>query len=173
MSSLSFSRLLFLFGLALVVVLPLRIWVFEPITIASASMEPTLPTGGRFLQDKVTLRLRLARRGDIVVFRSPIGERHELIKRVIALPGDTVEIRDKKVFLGGRVLEEPYVKHSRGEERLEGDSLGPLVVPEDSLFVLGDNRDESRDSSVWKDSVTGDPIYFIKQNSLEGLVRGY
>jgi signal peptidase I len=172
MGELSLSRLLFLAGLALGVVMPVRWWVLEPISIASASMEPTLLTGVSLFQDKVTLRLRPLQRGDIIVFRSPVGEAHDLVKRVIALPGESVELRDKKVFIAGREIDEPYVKHSRGGERLEGDSLGPLVVPAGHLFVLGDNRDESRDSSVWKDPKTGEPVYFLRSDAVLGIVRG-
>lgn len=172
MEGLSVSRFIFLFALALGVVLPVRWWVVEPISIASASMEPTLITGVNLFQDKMTLRLRAPRRGDIIVFRSPAGEAHDLVKRVIALPGETVELKDKKVFIDGRWLEEPYVQHKRGAERLEGDSLGPLTVPEGRYFVLGDNRDESRDSSVWKDPQTGEPLYFLRREDILGLVRG-
>lgn len=165
MRELSLSRLLFLVGLALAVVLPVRRWVLEPISIASASMEPTLLTGVSLFQDKLTLRLRCLRRGDIIVFRSPVGDEHEFVKRVIGLPGETVELKGKKVYIGGRELDEPYVKHVRGAEVLEGDTLGPLVVPARSLFVLGDNRDESKDSSVWKDP-------FLPVDDVRGLVRG-
>ncbi|MFA6319168.1 MAG: signal peptidase I, partial [Elusimicrobiota bacterium] len=93
------SRLLFLVCIALAVVLPVRFWVIEPIYIASPSMEPRLPVGGHVFMDKVTLRWRAPRRGEVIVFRSPVGGEHELVKRVIAVPGDTVELREKKLIL--------------------------------------------------------------------------
>lgn len=163
------SRFLYLLALSLAVVLPLRAWVAEPITIASPSMEPTLRVGTLLILDKWTLSGRGPRRGDIVSFRSPV-EAVDLVKRVIAVPGETVELRGKRVFVDGRELSEPYAVHSRPEERLEGDDLAALVVPERCYFVLGDNRDESKDSSVWK-TPSGERIYFVRREALQGLVR--
>lgn len=163
------GRLAFLVSVALAVVLPLRAWVAEPITIASPSMEPTLKVATLMILDKWTLSGRAPRRGDIVSFRSPVGA-EDLVKRVIAVPGETVELRAKKVFVDGRELSEPYAVHSRPDERLEGDDLAALVVPDRSYFVLGDNRDESKDSSVWKSS-SGERVYFVRKEALQGLVR--
>lgn len=162
-------RALYLLGIALAVVLPVRAWVAEPITIASASMEPTLRVGELMVLDKWTLSGRRPRRGEIVSFRSPV-EAEDLVKRVIAVPGDTVEIRAKKVFVNGEELREPYAVHDRAGERLDGDDLGPLTVPPLSYFVLGDNRDESKDSSVWRDAA-GKRVYFFPASALQGLVR--
>jgi len=163
------GRALFLVGLALAVVLPVRAWIAEPITIASASMEPTLPVGTLMILDKWSLSGRRPRRGEIVSFRSPV-ESEDLVKRVIAIPGDTIEIREKKVILNDRPLTEPYAVHDRPNEHLEGDDLGPLTVPQGSYFVLGDNRDESNDSSVWRSS-SGERVYFTPASSLQGVVR--
>ena len=162
-------RLIYLLGVSLALVLPLRAWVAEPITIASPSMEPTFKVGTLLILDKWTLSGRRPRRGEIVSFRSPI-EATDLVKRVIAVPGETVEVRRKKVFVDGTELTEPYAVHSRAEERLEGDDLGPLVVPDRSYFVLGDNRDESKDSSVWR-TAAGERVYFVKAEAIQGLVR--
>jgi signal peptidase I len=164
-----FARLLYLIALALAVVLPVRAWIAEPITIASASMEPTLKVGTLMILDKWSLGGRRPRRGEIISFRSPV-EAADLVKRVIAVPGDTVELRAKKVFVNEKALEEPYAVHDRAGERLEGDDLGPLTVPAASYFVLGDNRDESKDSSVWR-SAAGERVYFMPESSLQGLVR--
>ncbi|PIR18920.1 MAG: signal peptidase I, partial [Elusimicrobia bacterium CG11_big_fil_rev_8_21_14_0_20_64_6] len=148
---------------------PVRAWVAEPIYVASPSMEPALKTGTLLILDKLTLRARSPQRGDILSFRSPVDDL-DLLKRVVALPGETVEMREKIVYINGKELEEPYVVHSREGERLEGDSLSPLVVPDDSFFVLGDNRDESNDSSVWKDS-EGQPLRFLRLRLIQGIVR--
>jgi signal peptidase I len=160
------GRLLYLAGIAVGVTLAMRACVVEPIYIASPSMEPTLLTGVSVFSDKLTPRLRSLERGDIIVFRPPEGESsHELVKRVIGLPGETVELKEKKVYINGEALTEPYVQHKRKDELLQGDSLGPLIVPRGAVFVLGDNRDESRDSSIWKDP-------FLRLSNVRGIVRG-
>ena len=164
-----FARSAYLLALALAVVLPVRTWVAEPITIASASMEPALRVGTLMVLDKLSLERRGPRRGEVVSFRSPV-DAEDLVKRVIAVPGDVVEIRAKRVFVDGKELDEPYVVHDRPQERLEGDDLGPLTVPEGSYFVLGDNRDESKDSSVWK-TASGERVYFVRSSALQGIVR--
>ena len=163
------GRLLKLIAIALAVVLPARAWVGEPVYVASPSMEPTLKTGTMLILDKVTLRMRAPRRGDVLSFRSPV-DAHDLLKRVVALPGETVEMRKKVVFINGKELDEPYAVHSRAEESLEGDNMAPLVVPENGFFVLGDNRDESNDSSVWKDA-EGNPVRFLRLRLIQGIVR--
>ncbi|MEK7381768.1 MAG: signal peptidase I [Elusimicrobiota bacterium] len=163
------SRIFYLLALSLAVVLPLRAWVAEPITIASSSMEPALRVGTLLILDKWTLSGRGPRRGEIISFRSPVGV-GDLVKRVIAVPGETVELRGKKVFVDGKELFEPYAVHSRLDERLEGDDLASLVVPDRCYFVLGDNRDESKDSSVWK-TPDGERVYFVRKETLQGLVR--
>lgn len=166
------GRLLFLGVIAIGIVLPVRLWVLEPIYIATGSMEPTLPTGRHLFTDKLTLRTRGIRAGDIIVFRPPVGKLdEEMVKRVIAVGGQSVELREKKVFVDGQERHEPYAVHKRGGEQLQGDSLGPLTVPKGSLFVLGDNRDESDDSTVWKDE-DGNPVYFVDETAVKGLVRG-
>jgi signal peptidase I len=164
-----FLRAAYLFAMALAVVLPVRAWVVEPITIASASMEPTLKVGTLLYLDKLSLARRGPRRGEIVSFRSPVDP-EDMVKRVIAVPGDVVEIRDKRVFVNGSPLDEPYAVHDRPNDRLEGDNLEPLTVPEDCYFMLGDNRDESKDSSVWK-TPAGQRVYFARGSSLQGIAR--
>ncbi len=72
------------------------------------------------------------------------------------------------MILNGKPLEEPYTEYKRAQETLAGDNLGPLKVPDDGLFVLGDNRDESFDSTSWKDPKTGSPIYFLPIKNLKG-----
>lgn len=170
-SSVSLGRLLVLFLVAAAIVFPVRAWVLEPIYIPTASMEPTLPVGRHLFCDKITLKRRAIRRGDIIVFHPPTGEDLEMVKRVIGLPGESVEIKEKKVLVDGKALDEDYVVHKRQGERLEGDDLGPVQVPEDGYFVLGDNRDESDDSSVWKDK-DGQHLYFVTRSAVSGLVRG-
>lgn len=170
-SSLGPGRLLFLFLIAAGIVLPVRAYVLEPIYIPTGSMAPTLPVGRHLFCDKLTLKRRSIRRGDIIVFTPPTGDSEQMVKRVIGLPGESVEIKAKQVLIDGKPLEEDYAVHKRPDERLEGDDLGPIQVPEGSYFVLGDNRDESNDSSVWKDQ-DGNHLYFVAGGAVSGLVRG-
>jgi len=163
-------RLLFLTLIAAVIALALRTFVVEGIYVASASMEPTLRVGTFLFLDKASYRFRAPRHGEIVVFPSPVDGRKDLIKRIVALGGDTLEIRDKRVYLNGKKLDENYVQYTRSQERLMGDDLGPFTVPEGMAFVMGDNRDESGDSRDWKDPVTGNPIYFIALTAVKGRI---
>ncbi len=131
-----------LFAAALVAVL-LRTFVFQAFFIPSESMETTLFENDRILVNKVSYRLHDVNRGDVVVFRRPDdqpGEIRDLIKRVIALPGETIEGRDSQIYINDQLLIEPYLDGNRF-----GD-FGPTEVPEGELFMMGDNRDQSLDS---------------------------
>lgn len=159
-------------GGALVVALAIKTFLLQAFFIPSGSMETTLEIGDRVLVNKLSYRLHEVNRGDLVVFETAEGEGEcglpvneaaaaaaqggirDLIKRVIGLPGDTVEGRDNQVLVNGRILEEPYLD--------EGEVIGdfePVEVPEGCVFVMGDNRDDSRDSrafgSIDEDRIVG------------------
>ena len=128
-------RLLFLVCIAVGITWILRTFMFDTISVASGSMEPTLDVGMHFLVNRLVYRFHAPERGDIIVFTSPVDEETGFIKRVIAIPGDSVELRDKKVILNGKPMEEPYTIYKRAKEALAGDNLGPLTVPDGvSLF---------------------------------------
>ena len=122
-----------------------RIYVAEGRWIPSESMVPTLQVGDRLIIEKVTPRLTGIERGDIVVFRPPasISQKDDLIKRVIGLPGDTISIKKGTVYINGTALNEPY----EAEKPLA--DFKPYKVPENSYFVMGDNRNDSYDSRYW------------------------
>ena len=132
-------------------------------------MEPTILVGDRLLIDKFTYRnsflpgLPLTpshqiRRGDVVVFKYPKQPEILYVKRAIGLPGETIEIRDKKVYIDNQPIEEPYKVHSDPRVNHRGtnphflsfdsqrDNFGPIKVPENNYFMMGDNRDDSADS---------------------------
>lgn len=135
------------------------------------SMLPTLIPGDRILVDLQHYRDHKPQRGDIIVFKCP---KHPLmdsssrqdskdwIKRVIAIERDVVKVEDKKFYLNGQLIEEPYVQHTTDIIKMV-DNLGPIVVPEGTLFVMGDNRDKSFDSRhfgvVPVDNVKGKVLY--------------
>jgi len=89
-------------------------------------------------------------RGDIIVFKFPLNPKENFVKRAIGLPGDEVRIKEKKVYINGNLLSEPYVIHADSWDRgFPRDEYGPIEVPSDSLFMMGDNRDSSDDSRFW------------------------
>lgn len=166
------KRAIVIILITLTAVLAVRKYAYEPMYIASESMAPTLYLGQRLILDKLVFRFRAPARGEIIVFRSPVGREHESVKRVIAVSGDTVEIRRKEVRLNGEKLLEIYAHHTRPDELLDGDNLGPLTVPPGTLFVLGDNRDNSGDSATWRDPATGEKLYFLPLTAVTGKPRG-
>jgi len=151
--------------IAVIIALFIRTFVVQAFKIPSGSMKPTLQVGDHILVNKfiygvkipylstVVLPVKDPQRGDIVVFKFPVDPRKDFIKRVIALPGDVVEIRDKTIFINARrvnhdfgVFSDPRTIAGNLKPR---DNLGPITVPKDALFVMGDNRDESFDSRFW------------------------
>lgn len=146
----------------------IRTYLAEGIYIASESMEPTLKMGAFFFVDKVSFRFNDPERFEIIVFKPPVeADDKEFVKRIIGLPGDRLEIKKKKVYINDEALQEKYIFQKRPDELLMGDDLGPLEIPADSYFVMGDNRDESRDSRDFVDS-EGNHIYFIKRDAIRG-----
>lgn len=125
---------------ALVLALVIRAFVLQVFSIPSESMEPTLLVGDRIAVERVSYRFTEPGRGDIVVFEGAPGQPPHLVKRVVGLPGDRVEIEGGTVRVNGRALDEPYVAWP------DGRSSGPWRVPAGHLFFLGDNRGHSDDS---------------------------
>ena len=106
-------------------------------------MEPTLYERQRLVIEKISYHLHAPRRGDIVVLHAPDGGDIALIKRVIGLPGETIEVRNGQVLINSRPLQEPYL-------RTLTNGVFPLTpIPDDAIFVMGDNRDRSRDSRTF------------------------
>lgn len=132
----------------LAVVFILKNYVLINAVIPSGSMENTIMTGDRVFGNRLAYQFGEPERGDIVIFKYPDNEEELYIKRVIGLPGDKVEIRDGLVYLNdsAKPLEEPYLK-----ETPVGD-YGPYQVPEDGYFMLGDNRNWSKDSRFWENT---------------------
>ena len=165
-----FRRLIFLVALAGILTIGVREYIIEGIYVASGSMLPTLTVGTNYFLEKISIKYKNPGYGDIIVFPSPVLNEHGLIKRLIGLPGDIIEIKEKIVYRNGIKLYEPYVQHTRINEMLKGDNIGPLTVSEGMAFVMGDNRDESGDSRDWKDKDTGEHIYFIPLSSIQGKI---
>jgi len=132
--------------LALVLALVIRAYVVEARIIPSGSMLPTIEEGDRVLVNKIVYHLRQPQRGEIIVFEAPVmmpDSQDDFIKRVIGLPGDKIEIKEGKVYVNDEPLEEDYIAEKPDY------NFGPVTVPEDALFVMGDNRNSSYDSHLW------------------------
>lgn len=138
--------------LTLIFVVFVRSFIVQAYEIPSGSMIPSIVIGDRLLADKIVYRFRAPERGEIVIFKNPLDEsKVPLIKRVIGLPGDKLEIRNRELFINGQKIDESgYVYYETFDERLgPRDNLGPITIPKSRYFMMGDNRDNSNDSRYW------------------------
>lgn len=117
------------------------VFVFETVSVDGQSMSPTLSHKDRLIIEKISYYIRKPKVNDIVVIKYPADTREKYIKRVVAVAGDKVKIDDNRLFINGIEKDEPYIK----EEIIKG-YYNEAVVPENTIFVLGDNRNNSRDS---------------------------
>lgn len=151
-------------AIALLISFLLRVFIAEPRYIPSESMFPTLEIGDRLVVEKVSYRFGEIHHGDVVVFAPPPQLQQQgyeanqaFIKRAIALPGETVAVKEGTVYLNNRPLEEDYIAQYPNYE------LMPVTVPEGTLFVMGDNRNNSNDSHIWgflpQENVIGHAVY--------------
>ncbi|MEW6268392.1 MAG: signal peptidase I [Thermodesulfobacteriota bacterium] len=147
---------------ALALALFIRTFFVQAFKIPSGSMLPTLQIGDHLLVNKLLYGIRIPvygtrllgyfepERGDIIVFVYPEDREKDFIKRVVGVPGDEIEIRNKRLYRNGEpVGEEPYAQYSEPSEAGPRDNFGPVTVPEGHVFVMGDNRDHSFDSRFW------------------------
>ena len=128
-------------GLALVII----IFLYQPVKVEGTSMAPLLSDQERIFINKFVYRFEPIERGDVVVFWYPLDRSKSFIKRVVGLPGETVELRAGRLYVGGKELIEPYVPSNY----LDGTNYPPVIVPPDHFFVMGDHRDSSNDSRVF------------------------
>ncbi len=157
--------------IAIILALFIRVFVVQAFTIPSGSMKNTLLIGDYIMVNKFIFGIKVPftqitaipiknpQKGDIVVFRYPLDPSKDFIKRVVAVAGDTVEIRRKKVYINGKPQESEFAVHSdwrtysnprkSPQSFIMRDNLAPKKIPEGKLFVMGDNRDESNDSRFW------------------------
>lgn len=171
------KELPFLVVVALIVAVIIKTFLVQAFYIPSASMRDTLLEGDRVMVNKLAYRFGDPHRGDVIVFDSPLVEHHPsesflgkvvrnvgealgistpesaLIKRVIALGGETIEIRDNTIFIDGTALDEPYLTRP-----VTMDAFGPLTIPTGHVFVMGDNRNQSEDGRVFGPIPEGDII---------------
>ena len=157
---------------ALILAMIIRAFLVQAYKIPSGSMLETLQIGDYLLVTRFNYDIKVPftdqsivstgdpEHGDIIVFRYPKDPDQNYIKRVIGVPGDTIEIREKKVFRNGKMITEPYTRFSKPWSRIEGtDNFKRITVPEGQYFCMGDNRDDSADSREWgfvpRDNIQG------------------
>ena len=134
--------------IAILIVAPIRIFIAQPFIVSGASMEPTFHSSEYLIVDQLSYRFEEPHRGEVIIFKYPKNPSTFFIKRIIGLPGETVEMRNGKVFiknemiLDGFPIEEPYLKE-------ETSDTFTTTLGEEEYFVLGDNRKHSSDSRVW------------------------
>jgi signal peptidase I len=162
--------------IAVLLALVIRTYLVQAFKIPSGSMEDTLAIGDHLLVSKFVygtkipfvdarvLTIRDPRQGDVIVFEYPEDPSKDFIKRVVGVPGDVVEGKEKKVYVNGKHYENPHEVHKEKDlipkEMNPRDTFGPVTVPAGSYFVMGDNRDRSYDSRFWK---------FVRRDQIKGL----
>jgi signal peptidase I len=162
--------------IAVLLALVIRTYLVQAFKIPSGSMEDTLAIGDHLLVSKFVygtkipfvdariLTIRDPRQGDVIVFEYPEDPSKDFIKRVVGVPGDVVEGKEKKVYVNGKPYENPHEVHKEKDlipkEMNPRDTFGPVTVPAGSYFVMGDNRDRSYDSRFWK---------FVRRDQIKGL----
>lgn len=148
--------------IALALAFVIRTFVVQAFKIPSESMLTTLLVGDHLLASKFAYGIKIPftnhylyegkgpERGDIIIFQYPNDPSVDYIKRVIGIPGDVIEVRQKQLYRNGQPVKEEYIRHSDpdGMEKIR-DEYGPITVPEGKYFVMGDNRDNSLDSRFW------------------------
>ncbi|RII26093.1 MAG: signal peptidase I [Geobacter sp.] len=160
---------------ALVLAFIIRSCVIQAFKIPSGSMEDTLAIGdhlfvNKFIYgiklpftDKRILKIRDPRRGDVMVFEYPVDRSKDFIKRVIGVPGDVIQVQNKVVYVNGTPYKNPHEVHKETDllsrQQSPRDNFGPVRVPANSYFMMGDNRDRSYDSRFWG---------FVKESDIVG-----
>lgn len=130
--------------IAVILAVVLNMFIIVNAVVPTASMETTIMTGDRLFGNRLAYKNADPARGDIVIFKFPDDEKQLFIKRIIGMPGDTVEMIEGVVYINGSALDEPYLA------TVPYGDYGPVTVPEGAYFMMGDNRNNSADSRYWK-----------------------
>lgn len=130
--------------IAVLLAVVIRVFLFQFFVIPSASMEPTLTEGDMIAANKIVYRFSEPKRGDIIVFKYPLDPERDFVKRLIGLPGEKLQIKSSTLYINGKVTPEPYLPKG-----LKFQDYGPVTVPKDKFFMMGDNRNDSLDSRSW------------------------
>lgn len=157
--------------LALLMILLLVIFLVQPVRVEGTSMQPQLDDQERLFVSKLSYRVFQIQRGDVVVFYYPGDTSKSFIKRVVGLPGERLQIIEGELYIDGKYVAEPYIPPAYQEN----SSYGPVLVPPDSFFVMGDHRNVSNDSRHWgpvpKNAILGKAVLKYWPPEDIGLVR--
>ncbi len=170
--------------IAVILALFVRTWVFQAFKIPTGSMEPNLLVGDHLIVNK--MRFAPVKRGDVMVFKFPKDPERDFVKRIMGLPGDKIELKKKKLYINGQLMDEPYAHFLNPPPAPDAptsedvrDDYGPVTVPADQYFAMGDNRDNSEDSRYWgflpKSYIKGNAefLYFsVSDDASAGVVGG-
>ena len=146
---------------AVIIVIAINKLVIINARVPTSSMEQTIHEKSRMMGSRLAYLFSKPEQGDIIIFRFPDNPKENYVKRVIGLPGEYVEVRNGVVYINDEPLEENYVYYDTGIVDLKGD-FAKTLIPEDSYFVLGDNRNNSKDSRFWKTT------HFVKESLILG-----
>lgn len=144
-----FLEILQIVAIALVIVVPIRYFVFQPFIVLGASMEPNFHDGDYLIVDELSYRLRAPERGEVVVFHYPNDETQRFIKRIIGLPGETIELLGDKITITDTAGNQQVLDESKYLESGIGFATEKIVLSDNQYFVMGDNRAHSFDSRTW------------------------
>ncbi|MDD5639440.1 MAG: signal peptidase I [Candidatus Pacebacteria bacterium] len=161
--------------IALIIVIPIRFFVFQPFMVSGASMEPNYHSTDYLIIDELSYRFSAPQRGDVIVFKYPKNPNLKYIKRIIGYPGETIEIRNTEVIITTTdnttvVLNENYLPEDTISSWVRGANYGPITLKNNEYFVLGDNRNYSADSRSWgvlpKDNIIGKVAFIFSVTDL-------
>jgi signal peptidase I len=164
--------------IALLIVVPVRVFIFQPFVVNGQSMEPNYHSADYLIVDEVSYRLHTPQRGDVIVFKYPKNPTYKYIKRVIGLPGETVEIRNSQIFITAngvaqKLIESSYLPNLTVESWIKNNNMEALTLGQDQYFVLGDNRNNSSDSRIWgllpASNIIGKT--FVRLSPFEALIK--
>lgn len=141
--------------IALAIVIPVRMLLFQPFVVKGDSMEPNYHSGDYLIIDELSYRMRDPERGEVIVFKYPLNTSYRYIKRIIALPGETIDLKNGEVYVSRagsepvKINEDLYISDATRETWKSRLDYGPVTLKADEFFVMGDNRNYSSDSRTW------------------------
>ncbi|MDO8594194.1 MAG: signal peptidase I [bacterium] len=162
--------------IAVVIVVPVRLFIAQPFVVSGASMVPSFQSGHYLIIDEISYRFEEPKRGEVIVFRFPFDTGKFLIKRVAGLPGETVSIKGDEVTITNKAHPEGFLWQQGEFNSSRKDAEQMMTLADDEYFVLGDNRDESADSRLWgklkREFIVGRPLIRLFPFSQIGVFPG-